>query len=151
MHRQLVASLRGIAHAIELQSKALLRACGLTLPQLLVLAAIRELGDVTARRLSDHVSLTPPTVTTILNRLEERGLVWRDRNAADRRVSHARLTEAGRHLLASAPALLPEAFAARFARLPAWEQTQTLAAVQRLAHMMDVDALEAQAGVEPAL
>ena len=53
------------------------------------------LGDVTVKRISDEVSLSQATVTTILNRLEDRGLLERVRNADDKRIVNARLTAAG--------------------------------------------------------
>ena len=62
--------LRRIIRATDLQSKRIVKACGLTIPQIMVLRAIEELGDVTVRKISDNVSLSHSTVTTILKRLE---------------------------------------------------------------------------------
>ncbi len=141
-HEVLVA-LRRIIRATDLQSKRMVKACGLTIPQVMVLRAIADLGDVTVRRLSDHVSLSQATVTTILNRLEGRELAVRVRSDTDKRVVNARLTSTGREVLASAPTLLHEKFIDRFESLSASEQVRILEALQQVAGMMDADEIDA--------
>jgi DNA-binding MarR family transcriptional regulator len=141
-HEVLVA-LRRIIRATDLQSKRMVKACGLTIPQVMVLRAISDLGDVTVRRVSDHVSLSQATVTTILNRLESRELVNRVRSETDKRVVNARLTPAGEQVLDAAPTLLHEKFIDRFESLSHPEQGQILDALQRVAEMMDAEELDA--------
>ena len=136
-------ALRRIIRATDLHSKRLIKACGLTTPQIMVLKAISDLGDVTVKRISQDVSLSQATVTTILNRLEERRYVERVRSVSDKRIVNARLTELGQSVLADAPTLLHEAFIQRFEALEAWEKTQVLSSLQRVAAMMDADSLEA--------
>jgi DNA-binding MarR family transcriptional regulator len=140
--RQVLVSLRRIIRATDLQSKRMVKASGLTIPQVMVLQAIHTLGDVTVKRISDDVSLSQATVTTILNRLEDRHLVERVRSQLDKRVVNARLTQAGKQILLSAPPLLHEKFIARFESLEDWEQTQILSSLQRVASMMDVEAMD---------
>lgn len=141
--QDVLVSLRRIIRATDLQSKRIFKTCGLTIPQVMVLRAIETLGDVTVKRISNDVSLSQATVTTILNRLEERQLVERVRSTVDKRVVNARLTEKGRTTLAIAPPLLHEQFITRFEALEAWEKTQMLSALQRVATMMDAEALDA--------
>lgn len=138
-----LVSLRRIIRATDLQSKRMIKTCGLTIPQVMVLRAINALGDVTVKRISEDVSLSQATVTTILNRLEDRALVERARSQADKRIVNARLTEAGRAVLVSAPPLLHEKFIERFESLEDWEKTQILSALQRVATMMDAEAIDA--------
>src|SRR3546814_2119677 len=97
----------------DLHSKQLAREVGLTTPQVVLLQAVRDLGEVTTGQLSRRVSLSQGTVTTILDRLESRGLVERYRSASDRRVVHSRLTRRGRAVLPRAPPLLPERYVGR--------------------------------------
>ncbi len=140
---QVLVSLRRIIRATDLQSKRILKVCGLTIPQVMVLRAIETLGDVTVKRIADNVSLSQATVTTILNRLEDRHLVDRVRSQADKRVVNARLTPVGQQTLESSPALLHEEFINRFEALADWEKTQILSALQRVATMMDAESLDA--------
>lgn len=136
-------SLRRIIRATDLQSKRIVKSCGLTIPQVMVLRAIKTLGDVTVKRISDDVSLSQATVTTILNRLEDRALVERVRSQKDRRIVNARLTEQGIEVLSSAPPLLHEKFIDRFESLQDWEKTQILSSLQRVATMMDAESIDA--------
>jgi DNA-binding MarR family transcriptional regulator len=135
--------LRRIIRATDLQSKRVVKACGLTIPQIMVLRSIEELGDVTVRRISDSVSLSQATVTTILNRLEDRKLVERVRAQKDKRIVNARLMPEGRAILSTAPPLLHEKFIDEFESLEGWEQTQVLSSLQRIAMMMDAENIDA--------
>jgi len=136
-------AIRKIIRATDIHSRQLTKTVGLTAPQLLVLQAIRDLGAVAISRLSTEVSLSQATVTTILDRLEGRGLVVRSRNDQDKRIVHALLTEAGREIVEQAPVPLQEAFIVRFERLPEVEQEEILAALQRVAAMMGAEDLDA--------
>ena len=140
---EVLVELRRIIRATDLQSRRVVKACGLTIPQVMVLRAIADLGDVTVRRLADHVSLSQATVTTILHRLESRDLVIRVRSASDKRVVNARLTDAGRDILASAPTLLHEKFIERFNGLAEGDQSSILAAIRSVAEMMDAEKIDA--------
>ena len=137
-----LVSLRQIIRATDLQSKRMTKVCGLTIPQIMVLRAIETLGDVTVKRVSQDVSLSQATVTTILKRLEERKLIERVRSTVDKRIVNARLTEVGRSILSTTPPLLHEKFIERFDALEDWEKTQLLSALQRIASMMDAENLE---------
>ena len=138
-----LVSLRRIIRATDLHSKRMIRECGLTTPQVMVLKAIEELGDVTVRRISNHVSLSQATVTTILNRLEQRNYIERVRSVSDRRIVNARLTVSGSTVLAQAPRLLHDKFVENFDALESWEKTQLLASLQRVASMMDAESIDA--------
>ena len=64
--------------------------------------------SVTAGGLARHLRLSPPTVTGIVDRLHEAGLVVRVRSATDRRVVEVTPTEKGRQLVAEATAAQEE-------------------------------------------
>ncbi len=141
--QDVLITLRKIIRATDLQSKKIMKECGITIPQIMVLKAIKDLGDVTVKRISDDVSLSQATVTTILNRLEDRALIERVRGASDRRIVNARLTEAGLQVLESSPPMLHERFINRFESLDQWEKTQILSSLQRVALMMDAESIDA--------
>ena len=122
----LVRSVRRIAQAIDVRSREISRLTGLTLPQLLVLQSIRALGEVSTSAVSRDVSMSSPTVVAVLDRLEAKGLIVRYRSATDRRVVHARLTEAGFAALKDAPGLMGADALERWSALPP-ERQQTMA------------------------
>lgn len=138
-----LVALRRIIRATDLHSKQILKQYGLTIPQVMVLRAIESLGDVTVKRLSEEVSLSQATVTTILNRLEDRDFIKRSRAFENKRVVNARLTEAGKAKLSETPPLLHDTFIQRFEQLESWDQLQMLATLQRAASMMDAERLDA--------
>jgi DNA-binding MarR family transcriptional regulator len=134
--KRLLTAIRRIVHAVDIHSKQVEKTVGLTVPQLVVLSAIRALGEVTSTRVSAAVSLSQATVTMILDKLEAKGLVTRYRSALDRRIVHSRLTESGVAVLDAAPPFLHERFAARFANLDASRRAGILQALEEVADMM---------------
>ncbi|KZB60354.1 MarR family winged helix-turn-helix transcriptional regulator [Thalassospira sp. MCCC 1A02491] len=132
-----LVALRQIIRATDLHSKHVMKVCGLTVPQLVVLLAIEELGAVTVREISRHVSLSQATVTTILNRLEERGFIVRMRNASDKRVVNSSLTDKGREVLINTPPLMDGHFMLRYEMLDLDERKQILDSLQHVARLMD--------------
>jgi DNA-binding MarR family transcriptional regulator len=71
----------------------------ITLSQLSALATVERRGPVSLRELAEVERITPPSMTRISSCLEERGLVVRTVDAADKRVARISLTESGQTLL----------------------------------------------------
>ena len=132
---RLLKGIRRLSRALDMQSRRIDRAIGLTLPQFVVLTCVGELGEVTSRAVSAAADMSPPTVVGVLDKLEAKGLIERYRSARDRRIVHARLTTRGRAALSTAPDPLGAAFAARLRRLDPAERTALLAALDRLGEM----------------
>ncbi len=139
---QVIVAIRRLIRAVDLHSRSLVGSHGLTGPQALILKAVHG-GSLTAGELATEVSLSQGTVTDILNRLEQRGLITRLRDTQDRRRVRVQATDAGLALLEQSPPLLQERFAQRFNDLQEWEQTQLLASLQRIAAMMDAEDIDA--------
>jgi DNA-binding MarR family transcriptional regulator len=137
-------ALRRVIRATDLHSRNLIKTTGLTGPQLLLLRTIRDHGDDTIGELSKQISLSQATVTTILDRLERRGLVARQRSTRDKRKVHVLLTAEGAAALERAPTPLQESFIRRFEELAEWEQTAMISVLQRIAAMMGAEKLEAE-------
>lgn len=142
-YEQVLVALRRVIRATDLHSKRLSKHAGLTGPQLLIMRSIRDLGEVTIGTIADKVSLSQATVTTILDRLEHRKLVYRVRSTQDKRKVHAHLTDDGVDILARAPQPLQEDFIKKFQSLHEWEQSMIIASLQRVANMMDADDIDA--------
>ncbi|MFO7593607.1 MAG: MarR family transcriptional regulator [Pseudomonadota bacterium] len=136
-------SLRRIIRAIDMRSRRLMQQSGLTGPQLMVLQALGQHREMSAGALAREINLSQGTVTSILDRLEKRGLIERLRSHTDRRKVYVTLTAEGERQLSTAPTLLQERFIERFEELKDWEQHQILASLQRLAEMMDAQDIDA--------
>jgi DNA-binding MarR family transcriptional regulator len=145
---ELLVALRRVIRAIDLRSKQLNKDVGLTGPQLLVMRNINELPGIMVRQIADSITLSPATVTSILDRLEVKGLVKRIRSTEDKRRVGVFLTDHGEVILAGAPLPLQEHFTNRFAQLKEWEQSQLVATMQRIATMMDAEGIDASPVLE---
>ncbi|MCU8404746.1 MarR family transcriptional regulator [Vibrio vulnificus] len=141
-HEEVLIAIRQIIRAIDLHSKKLNKVSGLTAPQLILMRAIKDLGEVTIRQLSNHTNMSQATATTILDRLERNGHVQRVRSQEDKRKVHAILTESGIALLAQAPMPLQENFVTEFQKLQEWEQSLLLSSVQRISSMMSAEQID---------
>jgi len=142
-HDKVLVALRQIIRAIDLHSKKLERESGLTGPQLLVMKAIIQADPATAGQVAREVNLSQATVTSILDRLERKVYLCRERSNEDKRKVLIHLTEAGRVVLEQAPALMQENFILGFERLEEWEQSLILSSLQRVANMMKAGDLDA--------
>ena len=147
---EITTAIRRIIRAVELRSRQLLYQTGVTGPQLAALLLAAQLDGASASAISRHLHLSRSTVTGILDRLEARGLIRRNRNERDRRGNVIGVTPSGHDLLESAPPLLQDQFRNRLATLSDWEQTSILAALQRLASMMDAEDLSVGAVLDAA-
>jgi DNA-binding MarR family transcriptional regulator len=142
-HQQLLIALRKVIRAIGLHSKQLNKTSGLTTPQLLIMLEIDKTSGVNSSQVAKNVNLSAATVTNILDRLENKGLVSRVRSTQDKRKVSLYLTEDGKALLLNAPQALQEHFIDNFANLAQWEQSQLLSSMERLAGMMDANEIDA--------
>jgi len=131
----LFQAMRRLQQDAEVHAKRLARYGGLSPVQLMILQVLASEGQLTASDLSRRVSLTAATLSGQIDRLEERGLLQRQRDEQDRRRQWLLLSDSGRALLQQAPALLPPEFRARFASLPQWERHALTAALLRAAEL----------------
>lgn len=139
---QVLISLRRIMRAIDLHSRQLKQKHNLTGPQLIVLREIVRQDGITTGELAHRASLSNATITGIVDRLEKRGLVERNRGDKDRRQVLVRITESASELLKSAPPLLQERFLASLESLDKRQRVEMLAMLQRVARMMNAEALD---------
>ncbi|MGH7610695.1 MAG: MarR family winged helix-turn-helix transcriptional regulator [Candidatus Dormibacteria bacterium] len=68
----------------------------LTGHQVHLLMLLQERGPATAGQLAETLGISPPSISSALDRLEEHGLAVRERDLRDRRVVHAVLSRRGR-------------------------------------------------------
>jgi len=85
-------------HAFTRFYKPRLDAIGLTYPQYLVFLVLWEQDGLTVKALGEKLFLDSGTITPLIKRLEARGLVRRQRDAADERQVRIHLTPEGRAL-----------------------------------------------------
>jgi DNA-binding MarR family transcriptional regulator len=98
LDNQLCFSLYAASRALTGLYRELLRDLGLTYPQYLVMLALWERGGLTVKDLSHALHLDSGTLSPLLRRMEQAGLLTRERDPDDERVVRVSATEAGRAL-----------------------------------------------------
>lgn len=112
---------------------AIVRDYGLTVAQYGVLAALSSHDGLPARDLVDRLITDSSTIMTVIDHLEEKGLVQRRPSRTDRRLNHIHLTSRAREMMPSLLARTDELDRALRGLLGP-EETETLAAVLARLH-----------------
>lgn len=85
-----------LVHALDVRSKRMAQTIGVTGPQRLVIRVVGQKPAQTASEIAQMLGKHPSTLTGVLARLEERGLLAREIDPADRRRARFTLTPAGK-------------------------------------------------------
>ena len=133
---RVLRAIRRLIHAADSHSKRVERSAGMTVPQLVVLKTLRDGGETTTNTLANRVSLSPPTLVPILDKLERRGLIARRRGTTDRRNVFVDLTVEGEAAIAAAPKPLDMRFLERFGALDPRRQATLVGALEEIVELM---------------
>ena len=104
----------------------LLAELGLTYPQYLAMLVLWERDDLTVKALGQRLLLDSGTLTPLLKRLEQGGLIRRERRAENEREVRIMLTPAGQALRQQAESVPPALLAATGLSLGEAQQINTL-------------------------
>jgi DNA-binding MarR family transcriptional regulator len=148
---RVVQSLRRIIRAVDLHSRKLLAQHDITGPQLVCLLSVEEHERMTPSAIARHVHLSSSTVIGILDRLQAKGLVQRERDLKDRRLVQVALTEQGKALVTSAPSPLQDTLADAMNDLPVSEKATIAESLDRIVEMMEVRHIDAAPILETGL
>lgn len=129
---ELLRQLTRAYQAFETYDSRGIRQHGLTPGQADVIFSLGNTEGMSCAELGEKTLITKGTLTGILDRLEEKGLIRRRHSAEDRRSITVSLTSEGdawfRRVFPAHIAFLKE----RFARLSAEEQSRAIAALRRI-------------------
>ncbi|MEQ8440966.1 MAG: MarR family transcriptional regulator [Alphaproteobacteria bacterium] len=143
--RHAVTVLRQILRATEAYDRIVTRSTGLTSSQLLLLQILEDSGPSLAGTISTKMGISQATTTSLLHKLEDKGLIVRRRGDTDRRQVWLSITDRGHETLAQAPEGLQIKFGERFATLADWERSMLIAGLERTAAMLDAENIDASA------
>src|SRR5688572_11302225 len=130
--------LRRLVHGIKTASYSVERSCKVTGAQLFVLRELSLEAGVSIRRLSERTMTDPSSVSVIIARLVERGLVTNVRDAADRRRRVLSLTKKGNQLLSRAPAPYQGRLIAALRELPPSRLAQLAATLSSVSDALGI-------------
>lgn len=137
---RILRALRRITRSIALHSRQLAAYSNITAPQLVCLRAVAENGPLTATAISREIHVSPSTVVGILDRLEDKGWIIRERGREDRRIVFITATEAGIELVRDTPSPLQQKLADSLNELPEIEQATITMSLERIVDLMESDA-----------
>ena len=140
---EIMESLRRIFKAIQDYSYDVSDKFGTTGPQLWALKTISQNESLSLGELGRRMYLHPSTITGLIDRLEKKGLVERDRDQTDRRVIKLRLTSKGKGLVKRAPNPIQGKMIYGLRRLKRKELNSIHHSVQKLVEVMEVQDVKA--------
>lgn len=124
--------LRSVLSSIRAHADAQLQGRGLTFAQCLPLYKISRGKNTTLAVLARDLEADPATVTRLLDRLEAKGLVLRERSTTDRRVVHVRATPLGASMAQELAPVMADTMNAHLADFSAAEWQQLLGLLRRM-------------------
>lgn len=142
--REIINQIRRLMQAGELFTKELNKTYQVSVPQVHCLLALNENGPLPPSEIARYIMVKSSTVTGIIDRLEQKRLVYRIRNSPDRRVITIQLTEAGKELAQNAPPPIQQKIVDGLKKLPEDEIKQIILSLSKLTHLLDVQDLEVE-------
>lgn len=112
------------------RNAATMRGVGISILQLHGLLTLREHPGMTMKELAVELSVSSPSATVFVARLEEQGMLLRTHDRANRKIVRVALTPEGERIAKRAFTHFEESFRSLFGILPLEEQRQ-------LAHIFD--------------
>lgn len=139
----ILRSIRRIIRFTDIHSHKLRVEYGVTAPQLACLLRIAARDRTTVTDLASELTLSASTLVGIVDRLESRGFVRRERSSRDRRQIFIFATKEGRDLLGRTPSPLQERLAAALGALPGAEREEIAKALERIVELLQIGPLDA--------
>ncbi len=101
--KNITKQLRVVFRAIRAHSKTVERQCGLSGAKLWMMWELFATPGLKVSELAKALTIHPSTCSNMLDQLEDKGFIRRDRSKVDQRAVHLYLTEDGANVLVKAP------------------------------------------------
>jgi DNA-binding MarR family transcriptional regulator len=121
--------------------------CGVSGAQLWILAELADQGGMRVGALARTLAIHQTTTSNLLDELDKRGLVAKQRDPDDQRAVLVSLTTAGAALLAAAPKPARGLLATALRQMPEGELARLDAGLQQL--LAAIGALDDESGLQP--
>jgi DNA-binding MarR family transcriptional regulator len=140
--RAALDSIRRIVQRLRVSSRAAEQKVGLSGAQLFVLRHLAEAPGLAMSELAARTLTHQSSVSVVVRRLEERGLVTRARAGGDGRQVQVSLTARGKKVVAAAPPVAQDQLIVGLRQLPPGERRALAHGLGRLARAMAGDAAQ---------
>lgn len=111
-------AVRAMVRALRINTRAIELKIGISLAQLFVLQEVAQRPATSLNDLAERTATHQSSVSVVVKRLVERGLVTRQASSADKRRVQIALTPAGEKLLVGAPETIQVRLMAALEKLP---------------------------------
>ena len=128
-----------IEHGLQSRSKQMEAAIGVTGPQRLVLRVVDQFPGLSAGELAHIVRLHPSTITGVVQRLVEKGLLGRAGDRADRRRVQLRVRPDARRFTRLSPSTIESVIARVLEQAPSAHVAHTRSVLTTIAAMLEAD------------
>ncbi len=142
--KEIIYPIRRLMQGAERYTKEIHKKYSVSAAQVNCLLALYENGPLPPSQIAKIILVNSSTVTGIIDRLETKGLVKRERISKDRRVITIQLTEEGKKLAANAPPPIQQKIISGLEKLTDQEIDQIIDALNILTAMLDVQDLEVE-------
>lgn len=140
---KILKNLRKIIRAVDLDSKKLSSQSNLTSPQILTLEVVAAKKSMTLAEIANAVHLSSSTMVGIIDRLEAKGLVKRERSKKDRRQVFIEITAEGKKVIKKAPTPLQDVLVSSLQELSESQQKNIVKVLEQLVWMLDAEDVKA--------
>ncbi len=140
---RILQALRRIIRAVDIHSRKLNSEFSITTPQMICLRTLAKREYMTLSELASDVNLCISTVNGIVDRMEAKGILTRNRSEKDRRKVVLKITGSGLRIVEQAPSLLQERFSKSLQKLSPLEQTALTLSLEKVVKMMGAEDIDA--------
>jgi DNA-binding MarR family transcriptional regulator len=117
-------AIRAVVRALRINTRAIELEIGISLAQLFVLQQVAHRPATSLNDLAERTATHQSSVSVVVRRLVDRGLVTRRADTADKRRIQIELTPAGEKLLVGAPQTIQVRLMTALEQLPAADRKQ---------------------------
>lgn len=142
---EILIKIRRIVRSINLESKKVQKEYGISIPQVLCLGFLKNANSYQATQgeIKEFLNLNSSTISGIINRLEQKGLLARLPKSGDKRKVYIALTSKGNDLLEQVPPLLHERLSKKLQLLQPELICQIENSLDKLIELFEINELEA--------
>ena len=134
-----MVSLRKIIRYLRIADREIEMASGLSSAQLFVLATLADTPALSLAEVADRALTDQSSVSTVVARLVERGLIARKSSQEDRRRAELHLTAAGHKVLKTAPQVPQKRLVDAILEMPASRRTELVRCLDCLVQAVGAD------------
>lgn len=139
----IIKQLRILFRAVQAHSRRVETTCGLSSAQLWMLYEVSLSDGIKVSELASILSIHRSTSSNMLDKLEKRKLISRDRSKSDQRSVHIYITKQGKELLAQAPSPPQGQLSNTLSKLTSGQLTNLEASLQVLIDALNFEDVQA--------